>query len=710
MSEKIKIKSACRMCHGGCGVLVYLEDNRVVKIEGDPESPLNRGKICPKGAASIDHLYNEKRLKYPLKSKGPRGSGAWERISWDEALDTVVANIRTIKDRYGIEAIALAQGTGRPHFFHVPRFAHALGTPNWCEPGLAQCFIPRIFAGFMTYGGLFITDHYGDVNPQCLLVWGQNPIISGPDGEVQFRVKDCLKRGTCLIVVDPRRTEMAEKAELWLQIRPGTDAALAMSMMHIMIKESLYDHDFVERWTTGFDALAERVQSYTPEWAEKVTWVPADKIREAARLYARTKPAALHWGVGLEHTPNCLQTVRSVALLPGLTGNIDVPGGSILGMHVMPDAPILSERLSPEMADKRLGGNDYKILSGRNSLFPSAHIPTIMQAINTGKPYPVKSMLLFGNNGLIGFADTKYVHRSMMNLDFIMAMELYMTPTAELADIVLPSATWLETNELAALPFAAPHVILIQQRVTGIGECRPVEEVLVELARRMQLPCGTESVEEIYRQQLDVAGLIHPELQGITFENLKEKGFVCVPIEYKKYEKHGFMTPSGKVELASSMMQAEGYDPLPYYVEPPESPVSQPELAEKYPLILTTGGRSQYFFLSEYRQIDALRKKHPHPRVQIHPDTARRHQIEEGDWVWIESPRGRIKQVARLTDGIDPRVVNVEHGWWYPEDPKPEYGVWKSNANVLTSMDPPYDPAMGTYQLRALLCRIYPCN
>jgi thiosulfate reductase / polysulfide reductase chain A len=164
------------------------------------------------------------------------------------------------------------------------------------------------------------------------------------------------------------------------------------------------------------------------------------------------------------------------------------------------------------------------------------------------------------------------------------------------------------------------------------------------------------------------------------------------------------------VELSCSMLLSEGYDPLPHYVEPPETPISQPELAEKYPLVLTTGGRSQYFFLSEYRQIDALRKKHPYPRVQIHPKTAKHYRIKEGDWVWIESPRGRIKQVARITDGIDPRVVNVEHGWWYPEDPEPGHGMWKSNANVLTSMDPPYDPAMGTYQLRALLCKIYPCD
>lgn len=693
-------RSACRMCHGGCGVLVHVKEGKVAKIVGDPDFPLNNGKICPKGALSIEHLYNPDRLKYPLKRVGKRGEGKWERISWGEALETVAEQFNEIKSEYGAEAIAILTGTGRHHVNHVTRFANALGTPNWAGSGLAQCFLPRILASVMTYGDLPVCDYYGDVNPQCVLVWGHNPAISGPDGEIQFKVRECLEKGTKLMVVDPRRTELADKADIWLQLRPGTDDALALSMIHVIIEEGLYDKEFVENWTVGFEPLAERVKACTPEWAEEITWVPADKIRAAAREFANTKPATLEWGVAIEHTPNCFQTVRAVGLLPALTGNIDIPGGWILGMHIVQEFPVyLLEEIPYEMSGKRLGADRFKVLSGRESFFPTGHSPSIFEAMITGKPYPVKAALVSGNNTLVTYGNTKRVYEALTNLDFMVVMEIYMTPTAELADIILPVGTWLEVDEVVGLPFVASSFALAQQKIVSMWECRPDEEIFVELARKMNLDAGVEPVEDIYDKQLMAL--------GITFEELKEKGFVTVPMKYRKYEENDFVTSSGKVELYSSMMENLGYDPLPHYEEPPESPISAPDVAKEFPLILTTGARSQYFFASEFRQIPSLRKRHPDPLVEIHPQTADELDIQEGDWVWIETRRGRIQQRAKLTDGIDPTVVHVEYGWWFPEEPGPEHGVWKANANVLTDNGPPYDPAMGTYQLRALLCKVY---
>jgi thiosulfate reductase/polysulfide reductase chain A len=691
-------KSACRMCHGGCGVLVLVEDGKVAKVKGDPESPLNKGKLCPKGAASIENLYHPDRLKYPLKRAGKRGEGKWQRISWDEALDTIVGKINEIKESHGIESVGVGMGTGRHHFMHVLRFANALGTPNWCEPGTAQCFIPRVLTGAMTYGDLPVCDYYGDVNPACVLVWGHNPTESGPDGELQFTIRECIKKGTKLIVVDPRQTDLAKKADVWLQVRPGTDDALALSMMHVIIGEGLYDKVFVEKWTLGFDRLAARVADHPPEWAEKITWVSAEEIKKAARLFSETKPATLEWGVGLEHTPNCLQTVRAVGLLPGITGNIDVPGGFILGMHAVNDPDMLAGNLSDETKDKRMGADRFKVLCSRDALIGSAHIPTLFEAMRTGKPYPVKAFLIFGNNGLVTYASSQQVHESFMSLDFLSVMDLYMTPTAELADIVLPAATWLELDQVCGFPLVAGNVGLVTRKVTQIGECRQDEEVFVDLARRLNLEVGTESIHEVYDQQLAP--------RGLTFEEAKEKGFVSVPFKYGKYEEAGFMTQSGKVELASSYLESLGYDPLPYYEEPPESPYSTPELAKEYPLVLTSGGRIQQFFCSEHRQIASLRKQHPDPIVEINPETAAGLGIQEDDWVWIETARGKIQQKAKLTP-IDPRVVNVQYGWWFPEGEGPEYGVWKSNANVLTNIGPPHDPHLGTYQLRALLCKVY---
>lgn len=704
------LKSACRMCHGGCGCLVYVKKGKVIRVTGDPDSPLNRGKLCAKGHASIEHLYNPARLKYPLKRAGKRGEGKWERISWDEAFDEIVREINEVKEKYGVESIVIGQGTGRHHFFHVVRFANALGTPNWIEPGTAQCLVPRLLTGIMTFGSLPVCDYYGETNPACLLVWGHNPVVSGPDGEIQFKVKECLARGPRLIVIDPRKTEMAKRADLWLQVRPGTDDALALSMLNVIINEGLYDGEFVKKWTVGFSPLAERVQQYSPEWAETVTRVPARKIKEAARMFAAVKPAALEWGVALEHTPNSLQTVRAVALLPAVTGNLDVPGGWIIGEPILPEVNALSRDLPVEMKDRRLGADKFKALSSRYSFWPSAHIPTVLHAMQTGDPYPVAAFLNFGNNGLVSYANGKSMYRALMGLDFVMAMDIYMTPTAELADIVLPAATWLELDEILVAPTGSPHVVLAQQQVVRLWECRSDEEVLIELTRRLNLEPAGESVEEILNRQLEAAGVQCKELEGMTFDVLKQKGAVSVPIKYKKYEAIGFRTKSGKVELASSYMEKLGYDPLPYYQEPPESPVSTPELAEDYPLILITGGRSIYYFHSEYRQIASLRRKEPEPQVEIHPETAKNQGINKGDWVWIETPRGRIQQRAVLTEGIATGVVNVQHGWWFPEKPAPGYGVWESNANVLTDKGPPYDPAVGTYQLRALLCRIYPVS
>ena len=594
----------------------------------------------------------------------------------------------------------MGTGTGRHHIRWVSRFAHALGTPNWCEPGFAQCFHPRVNTCILTFGDFPVSDYTGGVAPECIMFWGHNPTFSGPDGETRFNVLEALEHNPKIIVVDPRQTELAKRASVWLQLRPGVDDALALAMLNVIVAEELYDKPFVARWTHGFDALRERVKQYSPEWAEPITWVAAEKIRAAARLFAAAKPALLDWGCAIEHTPKCIQTIRAVSMLPALTGNVDVPGGWVFGMHGLGRFPSLIENLTPAANAKRLGADRFKLLGGEGADLPAAHIPTLLQAMREGKPYPVKAFLVFGNNTLSTYANTKQVYESLMKLDFMVCAELFMTPTAELADIVLPAASWPELNELAGLPTVAANVVLAQQQAVRIGECKSDEEIFVELARRMKLPVGTETVEDVLDAQLAAGKL------GVTFDELKERGFVKVPFRYRKFEDGGFKTPTGKIELYSTRLEALGYPPLPHYEEPPESPVSAPEVARDYPLVLTTGGRIPFFFNSEHRQIANLRKARQHPLAEIHPTTAARHGIANGDWMWVETRRGRIRQKAKLTTGIDPRVIHVEHGWWFPEEPAPDYGIWKSNANLLTDNQPPYDPAMGTYQLRGLLCRI----
>jgi anaerobic selenocysteine-containing dehydrogenase len=701
MGQTTKIlKSVCRSCHGGCGVLLHVEGDRLVKVEGDRESPLNHGRLCPIGTVTLDLVYHPDRLKHPLRRAGARGSGQWQRISWDQALDEISQRLLAIREEFGAEAIALGTGTGRHHIRWVSRFGHALGTPNWCEPGFAQCFHPRVNTCMLTFGDFPVSDYTGDVSPACIMFWGHNPTNSGPDGETRFNVLEALERKPKIIVIDPRQTELAKRADIWLQIRPGVDDALALSMLNVIIGEKLYDEPFVARWTHGFDALRERVRDCSPEWAEPITWVAADKIRAAARLFATTKPALLDWGCAIEHTPKCIQTVRAVSMLPVLTANIDVPGGWVFGMHGLGRFPSLIENLAPEVSAKRLGADRFKLLGGEGADLPAAHIPTLLQAMREGKPYPVKAFLVFGNNTLSTYANTALVYESLMKLDFMVCADLFMTPTAELADIVLPAASWPELNQLAGLPTIAANVVLAQQKAVRIGECKSDEEIFVELARRMKLSVGTETVEDVLDAQL-AAGKI-----GMTFDELRQRGFVKVPFKYRKFEEQGFKTPTGKIELYSTRLEALGYSPLPRYGEPPESPISSPDVARDYPLVLTTGGRISFFFNSEHRQIGNLRKARRYPLAEIHPTTAARYGVVDGEWMWIETRRGRIQQKAKVTAGIDPRVIHVEHGWWFPEEPAPEYGVWQSNANLLTDNHPPYDPAMGTYQLRALLCRV----
>lgn len=694
-------KSGCRMCHGGCGALLTVENEKIVKVEGDPDNPMNKGKLCPLGSASLEQIYNPKRLKHPMRRIGKRGEGKWERISWDEAYGEIVQKIQEATDQDGAESIWVGTGTGRHHFGYVSRFANAIGTPNWCEPGTAQCFRPRVHGSIITMGALPICTYTTDAHPELIMFWGHNPIYSGPDGELGFGVKQELARKVKTIVVDPRETMLAKRADIWLQLRPGTDDALALAMLHVIIGEGLEDKEFVAEWTHGFDELRERVKEFSPEWAEPITWVSAEKIREAARLFAKTKPSMLEWGCAMEHTPNCFQTIRALLCLPSITGNIDQPGSWAFGMMGVSPLPQLFDTMPQEQQKKRLGYEDFKVLSGELAQLPSAHIPTIFNAIRTKDPYPVTTGLIFGNNALSTYGDVQTVYETLSALDYLMVAELYMTPTAELADLILPVSTWMEVDALPAVPFYGQNVIMAQQKVVQVGECVQDEVIMTEICRRLGTEHGLETPEEVYDTMLDA------KHDGMKFQDLKEKGFVQPEFRYRKYEENGFNTPTGKIELYSTRMAEMGLDPLPYFEEPPESPYASPEVAKEYPYVLITGARIPMFFQSEYRQLPTLRRGRTEPECEIHPDTAAELGLAQGDWVSIETKRGKCRQRVRLFDGIDPRVIHAQHGWWFPEeDEGPDHGIWRSNANTLTSMDPPYCPSMGTYQLRALLCKV----
>jgi len=698
--EKI-VKSNCGMCQSGCGVFVHVKNGTITKIEGDPDNPFNKGHMCPKGLAAKQLVYSPDRIKYPLKRVGNRGEGKWQRISWDEALDTISSTIKGIREKDGVMAVAAGRGTSRPPVAHMRRFMNIWGNSNtFGYPH--NCATPTAAVTRIVEGGNGLSVNFE--NSRCITAWGSNithTMIGGGLG-----LMSALKKGAKFICMDPFLTPMASKADIWLQLRPGTECAMVMAWINVIIEEGLYDKEFVGKWTTGFDELTEHIKQFTPEWAEPITWVPADKIRQAARMYATTKPAGQLIGVATEFGINTTNTIHAFTILPAITGNYDIPGGNIFAAPRIP-RPHLGKISLGDKVPKDVWNNH---VASKHPLLALGN-PTAghygWRAILTSKPYPIKALLIHTSNPLSGHENPKgLVYQALMKVGFLSVMDQFMTPTAELADIVLPAATWLEKDDIHRR--GGQRIYACQKVIEPLWESRDDADVFRDILKRVGLDWEFDSVPEMLDYVLKPL--------DTTWQEFKDKGwFDERPKKWKKYEqgllrpdkKPGFFTPSGKIELYSQSLEEMGLDPLPNYIEPPESPFSDPKLMEEYPLVLTTGIRSPVFFHSQYRQLPWLREIHPDPIVRINPETAEPLGIKDGDWVYIESPRGRCKQKAKVTLGIDPRVVLAEHHWWFPDKPAPEYGIWESNINLLVSSDPPYDPGVASTPARSLVCKVY---
>jgi len=688
------VKSTCGICYSGCGILVHLKNGKVVKIEGDPDSPVDRGMICSKATASVEYLYHPERLKHPLKRVGERGQGEWQQVSWGEALDTVAKELTKSRDNYGVESVLFLRGNAKGlQEDYAGRFANAFGTPNIASMA-PFCFIPRRFAAQMTYGFNAISDY--EYPPECILVWGAN-MAETRIGEYRQTIR-ALERGGKLIVIDPRKIELATRADLWIQLRPSSDLALALGMINVIINESLFDKAFVDNWTVGFSELKTHIQDYPPEKVEKITWVPAEAIRQAARVYANNKPACIQWGNAIDSGVNSFQTARAICILKAITGNLEIPGGELQWSY----AGILS-RSSPEfdLRNKITADKRARRISARDGLLPTTFFAlpqSIVKAIITGDPYPIHTAYVQGCNALLSYPNARETHKAFSSLDFLAVAEMFMTPTAALADIVLPVATYLEYDSIVAPPYYP--IVQVQQKVAEIGECRSDYEILNGLGKRLGLG---EYFWENVEQCLDA--ILKPA--GLTFDEFRKVGVISGTKQYRQYETKGFKTPSGKLEIYSGRLKEWGFDPLPVYNEPPETPYSEPELAKQYPLILTSW-KPEPFRHSGGRQIASLRNKYPEPITSIHPKTASELGIKDGDWVYVETKRGKIRQKALLTTDIDPRVVIVDFAWWFPERGTADlYGWAESNINILTDNKPPYNREMGSPNLRGMVCRVY---
>ena len=711
--------------HSQCKMRVSVKEGRVIEVRGDPTDPESKGELTLRGKYMREVLYAPDRLKYHMKRVGERGEGEWERISWDEALTTIANKLNEIKKEYGAEAIDFHYG----HYHsgdvssYLSRLANLIGTPNISTPNLV-CHVPRIFMQFVfDFGAVMPPDV---AHTSLIIIWGGNPAVTNKPQ--QIAIDKARERGAKLIVIDPRVTAYAEEADIHAQLRPGTDGALALGMLNVIINEGLYDTEFVDKWTIGFDELKKFIKDYPPEKVEAITWVSAETVRDIARMYATTKPACISPRNALDQHTNASCTIRAIDILMAITGNLDVAGGNIIALPVLMglNNVSLGEKLPPEALKKKIGVDEC-LFSRIFHIFPSASTPALWDAIIHGKPYPVKAMYVMAANPAVTCANSGVVDEALRKLDFLAVTDIFMTPTAELADIVLPACTFLEKTRYATYSTHADHswnvrsrIVLSPKVVEPLGESRSDWEILCELGRKMgyaeDFPWKTR--EEAIDYELAPLGITceklraHPEgmtittpplmykkfsgfFGGIVRSILKATKFKDYPEMYKKYDSFlgGFLTPSKKVDLYSKRLEELGCDPLPVYREPAESPISQPDLAREYPLVLVTGVKLEMYTHSMMRNIPGLYEQFPENLLEINPETAAGLGIGDGDVAGVESPRGRVECKTYVTDRIDPRVVSLYHGFT------------ECNCNVLTD-NGAIDPITGSTGLKSSLCRV----
>lgn len=725
-------KSQCYLSHANCGVVLTVEEGKVVKLKGDPDHPVNKGKICTRAKHAIEWHYHPERLNYPLKRLAGRGENRWQRVSWDQALDDIAQRLKEIKNRYGPEALAHASGTGRTNGWDMARFFNIFGSPNRFGP-FNICRCPSFVIESATFG--WVADAVPTAKTECIVLWGRQPSQSG-DFPIWWKLSEALKGKGKFIVVDPRKTREAKKADLWLPLRPGTDGALALGWLNVIINEGLYDKEFVDKWTVGFDQLKERVQKYPPEKVAEITWLPKEDIIQSARLFATSKPACLYWGFATDGIGrNMSQAIRAKAILKAITGNLDVEGGNLLADPVpfVPDGEMeLNKHLDPKQKEKQLGADRFRLQSwhgfelvnqamkgyyGRECAFgekiTGAHAPTVIRAMLTGEPYPVKALIAHAANPLLNLNNSKLVYQALKGLKLLVVLDYFMTPTAMLADYALPAADWMERPGMLA---GSGMMDRFTYKETALGP-EAERKTDYDFWRGLGVRLGQE---QFWPETEEQASAQRVAPMGWSYQELKEKRFYTPKERYKRYEEmdpagrgrpRGFATYSGKVEICSSVFEKLGYDPLPDYEEPGESPISTPELAKEYPFVLTTGARFMPYYHTEFRQVETMRRQHPDPIVEIHPETAKSLGIASGDWVWIETRFGKCRQRASLSEGIHPKVVSAQHGWWFPELPaeEPWLGGWfMSNINVCTGdEDSLCDPATGAWPVKTGLCKIY---
>ncbi len=513
-------------------------------------------------------------------------------------------------------------------------------------------------------------------------------------GFLREEFRSALQGNAKLMVIDPKRIDIAKRADVWLCPRPQSDGVLALGMIKVIIEEGLYDREFVENWTVGFDKLRDHVRTFSLDDVERLTWVPHRKIEDAARLFGRIRPVSLVVGNGIERAQHAFQTLRAVFILRALVGDINTPGGNVC----------LTPGEFTRMGRFYLVGKSPRRKELYNSVakehpitISSAYIPTqsLVKAILDEKPYPIKGVLCFLTDPLVSYPDTEQTYKAFMKLEFIAISEIFPTPTTQIADIVLPAAWGAEHVAMGHWPGWHEEVRVYEKLVDPPGEARADTDWINDLAGRLGLG------EQFWEDEMGAfKELLAPS--GLSWEQFRKKRCIEATKEYKKPEEGIFKTKSGKIDIFSQPLMDIGCSPMPLFEE-----VCRFRFAESddFPLLLLNAKEGPYM-LTGYKHVEFLKRMRPEPTVELNPETAKRYGVTEGEWIWIETKKGRIKQLLVLDADLDPRLVNASFGWWFPHE-KDMLGFRKSNINILTDADPPYDPDTGSVELGGIPCRVY---
>ncbi len=679
-------------CHGcgpaktNCAVLAHVQGGRFVRVEGNPDAGNNWGigstTLCVKAHSAMQYEYSTNRLQYPMKRVGERGEGKFERISWEEALDTIATNILDAKAKYGPESYAVLS----PEYWAViatlgRRFLHVHGSPNYLHSGI--CANQRGATHRCTLGRASTTP--GQLDRTNLLVnWGANVENTAINQGGLYERLDEIERGMKLIDIRPMLDPMGPKATMWLPIRPGTDCALALAFLNVIIGEKLYDFDFVDQWCYGFDKLAEHVKQFTPEWAEPITGLPAAKITEAARMIGTIKPMGMVIGNGVGDQQNDgNHEVMAMDLICAITGNLDIPGGGGAGWSVGPPLikvggiGTLEDRVSEDAVD-RLVAPEFPRWYQRENMMSgtqSAYYKALMSVLSQD-PYPIRVLCAQQSNPLSATRDPVKVAEALKAIDFLYVIDLWWAPHVDFADIVLPACSSFEhSHQLAIKNHPEGTWLGIRNKVQEpLGESRSDWQIYLDIA----VACGygedfwNGDMDACLREQLDGSGISLEELRAAPTGIFVARTDPRPPEPaYQQYEALFKALPYGKVPCYNEYQGGkdtnleDGTLPyLPEYKGPPEGIAETPELVEEYPLILSDVHGYRLCGHSHLVNVAYLRELQPYPWVRINPATAKKYGVKDGGWMRIDSPHGWIQMVAEYFEGIPPEVLMTRRGWW----------------------------------------------